>query len=64
MRSGSLITSQVVRLMCLYRIASVNHQFGEQTALSIAELREQLGDNILPVPESMVTARLLFSSTP
>jgi hypothetical protein len=45
--------------MCLYRIASVNHQFGEQT-LSIAELREQLGDNILPVPECMVTARLLF----
>ena len=33
--------SQVVRLMCLYRIASVNQQFGEQT-LSIAELREQL----------------------
>jgi hypothetical protein len=36
--------------MCLYMIASVNHQFGEQT-LSIAELLElQLGDNILPVP--------------
>ena len=31
--------------MCLYRIASVNHQFGEQT-LSIAELREQLGDKV------------------
>ena len=49
--------------MCLYRIASVNHQFGKQT-LSIAELREQLGDNILPVSEGMVTARLLFLSTP
>jgi hypothetical protein len=41
----------------------VNHQFGEPT-LSIAELREQLGDNILPVPKDMVTARLLFPSTP
>ena len=50
--------------MCLYRIASVNHhQFGEQT-LSIAELREQLGDNILPVPKNIMTARLLFPSTP
>ena len=41
----------------------MNHQFGEQT-LSIAELRKQLGDNILPEPEDMVTARLLFPSTP
>jgi hypothetical protein len=49
--------------MWLYRIASVNRQFGEQT-LSIAKLRKQLGDNILPVPEGMVTARLLFPSTP
>jgi hypothetical protein len=48
MRGGSIIY-QAVRLMCLYRIASMKYQFGSQT-LSIAELREQLGDNILPVP--------------
>jgi len=49
--------------MCLYGIASMKRQFGSQT-LSIAELREQLGDNILPVPAGTVTARLLFPSTP
>jgi hypothetical protein len=27
-------------------------------------LREQLGDNNLPMPEGMVTAQLLFLSTP
>jgi len=56
-------TSQVVRLMFLYGIASMKHQFASQT-LSIAELREQLGNNILPVPAGTVTARLLFPSTP
>jgi hypothetical protein len=41
----------------------MKHKFGSQT-LPIAELREQLGDNNLPMPEGMVTAQLLFLSTP
>jgi len=42
--------------MCLYRIANIKFQYGSQT-LAIADLHEQLGHNMLPVPASMDLVR-------